>query len=121
MHQILNYLERNEHLSIKLGRATPSFDDKIAKWVFVNNQHAGANTSTFAKSELIYYPLSTSLRVRGVLVVRPTDKVDFFMPHNQANLQSCLKLLATTLERIHFTQVAIETEVSLSRNDINNF
>ncbi|MCC2626334.1 MAG: hypothetical protein K0R14_2207 [Burkholderiales bacterium] len=108
-----------ESLSIKLGYASSNFDDKIAKWVFLNNRHAGANTNTFAKNELAYYPLSTSLRARGVLAITPTDKLDFFMPHNQTNLQSCIKLLATTIERIHFTQVAIETAVSLSKHEVN--
>ncbi len=107
-----------ECLHIKLGNTLQTFDDKIAKWVFVNNQHAGVNTNTFAKSELVYYPLSTNLRVRGVLVINPQDKLDFFMLYNQNNLQRCIKLLATTLERIHFTQIVIETEISLSKKNI---
>ena len=104
-----------ERLSIKSGHALQNFDDKTAKWVFVNNQHAGANTKTFSRSELVYYPLSTNLRVRGVLVINPADKLDFFMIHNQDNLQDCIRLLATTFERIHFTQIAIETEVFIKR------
>lgn len=113
---ILLIPDLEEHLHIKLGQASQNFDSKIAKWVFVNNKHAGVNTNTFAKSELIYYPLTSSLRVRGVLVINPISRLDFFMPQNQNNVQNCIKLLATTFERIHFTQIAIETEVSLSKN-----
>ena len=41
--------------------------------------------------------------------------IDFFLPSEQELLNNFIANIATTLERIHFTQIAIQTEVLLAK------
>lgn len=104
-----------ENLSLRSGEAFANFDENIAKWVFANNQTAGLNTNTFARSTLVYLPVLSSIRARGILIIKPNDEIAFFMPDIQHLLNSFCSQLATTLERIHFTQIAMQTEVAIAK------
>ena len=59
--------------------------------------------------------LNSQLRTRGVLALIPESPLDFFLPSEQELLNNFIANIATTLERIHFTQIAIQTEVLLAK------
>ena len=90
-------------------------DLNIAHWVFSRGQAAGRNTNTFAGSKYYYLPLNSQIRTRGVLVFLAENEVKFFLPATQDLLANFSRTIAMTLERIHFTKVAIQTEVLLAK------
>lgn len=102
-----------EELQLKCGANLDGYDEIIAAWVFNNGRSAGLNTNTFATSKILYVPIFSEVRVRGVLVVNPKNKYQFFSPTIQTILNSFISLLAYTLERIHFNQIALQTELAL--------
>ncbi len=111
--------DMDERLQIKISKIdSAEFDINIANWVFTNNQSAGINTDTFAISKLFYVPIASTVRGRGVLVLEPLDEINFFLPETQLLLERVASLIASTLERIHFTQIAIETKVALAKNSV---
>ena len=60
----------------------------------------------------------SQIRPRGVIVVEPANELDFFLPETQLLLNDFLQESAITLERIHFTQIAMQTEKLLAREDV---
>lgn len=110
----------SEEITIQDGSLEhQGIDLTIAKWVFDNGKAAGLKTATFAASKLFYLPVNSKIRTRGVLIFSPDDELEFFLPEEQTLLDNLASNLATTLERIHFTQIAIQTEVALM-TQINN-
>lgn len=109
-----------EKLELKAGTVLSHFDDSIALWVFNNNQGAGLNTDTFSGNNLFYVPVLSKMRSRGVLVVEPSNEVEFFLTDVQILLHNFLELLATTLERIHCFNIAMQTQVELTKMGIEN-
>ena len=105
----------NEQLEFKIGEKLSHYDESIAAWVFNNNQNAGMNTATFSGNNLFYAPLSSKLRPRGVIIIEPKDPLEFFLPEIQLALSNFLEQVAITIERIYFTQVAIQTQVEISK------
>lgn len=93
-----------------------NYDLSIASWVFDNGKIAGCNTDTFAGSPYYYVAVNTPVRTRGVVVLAPENPLEFFLPANQQLLANFIGNLATTLERIHFTQIAIQTEILLANH-----
>ena len=104
-----------EELVNSSSPALDSIDLAIASWVFNNGQTAGINTQTFAGAQYFYVAINAQIRTRGVVVINPLDRLNFFLPANQELLANFVSNLATTLERIHFTQIAIQTEVLLAK------
>lgn len=109
----------DEALHIQENTLEQSVDMSIAHWVFDRGQSAGLNTNTFAASSIYYIPINSQIRTRGVIAFVPDSIFNFFLPEQQELLANFASSLATTLERIHFTQVAIETEVLLAQQKSN--
>jgi two-component system sensor histidine kinase KdpD len=104
-----------EELAVNHNQLGERLDLTIARWVFDKGQPAGLNTNTFAASQVYYVALNSQLRTRGVLALIPEAPLDFFLPSEQELLNNFIANIATTLERIHFTQIAIQTEVLLAK------
>lgn len=100
----------DKNLILKSGNQIAGFDENVAMWVFVNNQNAGLNTNTCVRSKLMYLPISLSIYPKGIIAIKPEDAADFLMPDTQHLLNNFIGQLATTLERIYFTQIALQTE-----------
>ncbi len=109
-----------EELQVYDSPIKNKIDMAIAKWVFDNAQDAGLNTNTFAGSELYYVPINSKIRTRGVVAFLPNNPVEFFLPVEQEILDNFLSILVTSLERIHFTQIAIQTEILLAKQNSQN-
>ena len=87
------------------GMSNP-FDSTAAQWAFDQAQQAGAGTNTLAGNEYLFLPLKAPTRTRGVLAVRPERTRDLFIPEQRHQFEIFAALVATTLERVHYVDVA---------------
>jgi two-component system, OmpR family, sensor histidine kinase KdpD len=87
------------------GMSNP-FDSTTAQWAFDQAQQAGAGTNTLAGNEYLFLPLKAPTRTRGVLAVRPERTRDLFIPEQRHQFEIFAALVATTLERVHYVDVA---------------
>jgi two-component system sensor histidine kinase KdpD len=87
------------------GMSNP-FDSTAAQWAFDQAQQAGAGTDTLAGNEYLFLPLRSPTRTRGVLAVRPERTRDLFIPEQRHQFEIFGAFVATTLERVHYVDVA---------------
>ena len=87
-HYMLLLPNQDDRLEVSGTDKIAGFDPTIADWVFINNQSAGLNTSTFAASNLMYLPIRFKVRARGVLVIQPKNSLTFFQPNMQQLLDN---------------------------------
>lgn len=103
----------DDELEFKDGEKLSSFDPIIANWVYNNNSRAGLNTETFSSSILLYVPVAAE-KSMAVIVVKPLDDSEFFLPDIQSLFEKFLRTLAISLDRVYLTQLAIQTKVALA-------
>ncbi|HXZ49727.1 MAG TPA: ATP-binding protein [Usitatibacter sp.] len=82
------------------------FDSTAAQWAFEQAQQAGAGTDTLAGNEYLFLPLKSPTRTRGVLAVRPERTRDLYIPEQRHQFEIFAAFVATTLERVHYVDVA---------------
>ena len=88
-------------------------DVGIAQWAYEHGEAAGHGTNTLAASPLLYVPLKAPMRMRGVLAIEPTAPARLAGPEQRRLLDTCASLLAISLERIHYVDVAQDTTVQM--------
>ena len=98
----------------------PQVDVAIAQWSFDKTEPAGYGTDTLPSSSTLYLPLSAPMRVRGVLAVQPRDTSRLVVPEQRRLLDTCASLLAISLERIHYINVAQDTTVQMESERLRN-
>jgi two-component system sensor histidine kinase KdpD len=98
----------------------PQVDFAIAQWSFDKTEPAGYGTDTLPSSSTLYLPLSAPMRVRGVLAVQPRDTSRLVVPEQRRLLDTCASLLAISLERIHYINVAQDTTVQMESERLRN-
>ncbi len=98
----------------------PELDAAIAQWSFDQGAAAGCGTDTLAASPTLYLPLSAPMRVRGVLAVQPRDGARLAVPEQRRLLDTCALLLAISLERIHYVQVAQSSTLQMESERLRN-
>lgn len=98
----------------------PEIDRAIAQWSFDRNEPAGQGTDTLPASPALYLPLSAPMRLRGVLAVQPRDATRLAVPEQRRLLDTCASLLAISLERIHYVDVAQSTTVQMESERLRN-
>lgn len=98
----------------------PQVDVAIAQWSFDKTEPAGYGTDTLPSSSTLYLPLSAPMRVRGVLAVQPRDTTRLAVPEQRRLLDTCASLLAISLERIHYINVAQDTTVQMESERLRN-
>jgi two-component system sensor histidine kinase KdpD len=98
----------------------PAIDHAIAQWSFDKVEAAGHGTDTLPASPVLYLPLSAPMRVRGVLAVQPRDPTRLIVPDQRRLLDTCASLLAISLERIHYIEVAQSTTVQMESERLRN-
>jgi two-component system sensor histidine kinase KdpD len=95
-------------------------DASVAQWVHDNAEAAGPGTRTLSGSGPCYLPLIAPLRTRGVLVLLlPTGDAGW-EPEERRLLDACCSLVALALERIHFVDVARQTQVRMEGESLRN-
>ncbi len=110
--------DANNQLQIMRG-ATAEPDMGVAQWAFDRGEPAGHGTDTLPASPCMVLPLKATMRLRGVLVVLPTDD-RLRAPERRRLLDTCASLLAISIERIHYIDVAQESTVQIESERLRN-
>ncbi|RJP68801.1 MAG: DUF4118 domain-containing protein [Comamonadaceae bacterium] len=98
---------------------TAPVDTAVAQWAFDRGEEAGRGTDTLPASACLVLPLKAPMRVRGVLVVEPVDPRPWGIEQRRL-LQTCASLLAISLERIHYIEVAQSSTVQIESERLRN-
>lgn len=121
---VLLLSDMNDHLqrvSQKVGADdTASVDDGTARWTFDHGEAAGLGTDTLPGSPLLYLPLKAPMHTRGVLVVAPRDPLHVQGPEARRQLETFASLVAITVERIHYVEVAQNTLLQMASEGLRN-
>ena len=100
---------------------TPSgIDIGVAQWAFDHDEAAGHGTNTLPASPILYLPLKAPMRMRGVLAIQPRNPDRLAGPEQRRLLDTCASLLAISLERIHYVEVAQGTTVQMESERLRN-
>jgi two-component system sensor histidine kinase KdpD len=95
-------------------------DPGIAQWAFDHAEPAGQGTNTLPASAILYVPLKAPMRMRGVLAIEPRNPARLAGPEQRRLLETCASLLAISLERIHYIDVAQTTTVQMESERLRN-
>jgi two-component system sensor histidine kinase KdpD len=87
-------------------------DAGIAQWVLEQGLPAGHDTETLLANDATYLPLTTAMRTRGVLMLERTTKAPLDAGQ-VALLRAFQSLIALAIERVHFVDVAHETQLRM--------
>ena len=109
----------DEKLRVVPGSAS-TMDASLARWAMEHAQMAGRGTDTLAASSALYVPLLAPVRGRGVLVLelRSPERLD--VPEEQRLLQACASQIALALERVHFVEIAQQTQIAMEGERMRN-
>ncbi|MCZ2290823.1 MAG: DUF4118 domain-containing protein [Burkholderiales bacterium] len=102
-----------------LPGASAEVDLAVAQWTYDRREAAGLGTHTLPASACLMLPLSAPMRVRGVLAVQPAHG-ELLAPEQRQLLDTCASLLAISLERIHYIQVAQASTVQIESERLRN-
>jgi len=110
--------DQNDRL-VALPGGNAAVDDAVAQWAFDRGQAAGFGTDTLAASTCLVLPLKAPMRLRGVIAVAPVDR-STLGPDQRRLLDTCASLLAISLERIHYIDVAQKSTVQIESERLRN-
>ena len=107
-------LAMDEKDRLSLSTQTPAdFDASVADWAFRNGQPAGLNTSTLSAQPWHYLPLKATMRVRGVLAIKPAQPRWLLIPEQVQQLDTLSRQIAIALERVHYVEIAQQALVQM--------
>ncbi len=99
--------------------ATTEADMGVAQWAFERGEAAGRGTDTLPSSKCLVLPLKATMRLRGVMAVEPTGS-GLLAPEQRRMLDTCASLMAISIERIHYIDVAQKTTVQMESERLRN-
>ncbi len=102
-----------------LPDGTANVDRGVAQWAFDRGEAAGRGTDTLPASACLVLPLRAPMRLRGVLAIEPGD-ARVLGPDQRRLLETCASLLAISLERIHYIDVAQKSTVQIESERLRN-
>ncbi len=111
-----------DHLQ-PLPGGTAAVDMGVAQWAFDRGEPAGQGTDTLPASRCLVLPLKAPMRVRGVLAIEPAHEADrrrVLGPEPRRALDTCASLLAISLERIHYIEVAQQSTLQIESERLRN-
>lgn len=94
-------------------------DMGVCQWAFDRAEPAGRGTNTLPASPCVVVPLKAPMRVRGVLILELADSRPLG-PEPMRMLDTCASLLAISLERIHYIEVARSSTVQIESERLRN-
>ncbi len=113
-------LAADEHDRLQaLPGGSAAADEGVTQWAFDRAEAAGHGTDTLPASRCLVLPLKAPMRVRGVLAVEPRE-AQAFGPEQRRLLDTCASLLAISLERIHYIEVARASTVQIESERLRN-
>lgn len=92
----------------------------IGQWAFDHGAEAGCGTDTLPGSPLLYLPLKAPMRIRGMLVLEPRNPRRLLAPEQRRLLDTFARLIAISLERVHYVDVAQTTTVQMESERLRN-
>jgi two-component system sensor histidine kinase KdpD len=95
-------------------------DMGIGQWAFDHCAEAGSGTDTLPGSPLLYVPLKAPMRIRGVLVLEPRNPSRLMAPEQRRLLDTFARLIAISLERVHYVEVAQSTTLQMESERLRN-
>lgn len=95
-------------------------DDGVAQWAFDHGEAAGHGTDTLPASRCLVLPLKAPMRQRGVLAIEPAAGAQALGPEQRRLLETCASLLAISLERIHYIDVAQKSILQIESERLRN-
>jgi two-component system sensor histidine kinase KdpD len=102
----------------RIASAGPG-DPGIAQWVLEEGRPAGRGTETLPANAAIYLPLTTPLRTRGVLMLERVAS-EALNAEQVGLLRAFQSLIALAIERVHFVEVAHETQLRMEGERLRN-
>ena len=110
--------DENDRL-VALPGGSAAVDEAVAQWAFDRGEPAGFGTDTLAGSACLVLPLKAPMRLRGVLAVEPADR-QTLGPDQRRLLETCASLLAISLERVHYIDVAQKSTLQIESERLRN-
>ena len=95
-------------------------DLSIARWSFDHDKEAGNGTDSLPGVGLRYLPLRAPMRTRGVLVIDSPSTTRLKSPEQRRLLDTFARLLAISLERIHYVSVAQQSSIQIESERLRN-
>jgi two-component system sensor histidine kinase KdpD len=92
----------------------------VAQWAYDHAEAAGFGTDTLPGSRVLYLPLKAPMRLRGVLAIEPRNPALLAGPEQRRLLDTGASLLAISLERIHYIDVAQSSTVQMESERLRN-
>ena len=111
-------LDDADKLQLQSG-ADAELDLGVAQWCFDKGEAAGRGTHTLPASAALVLPLDAPMRRRGVLALQ-SESGSALTPEQRQLLDTCASLLAISLERIHYVQVAQQSTVHMESERLRN-
>lgn len=94
-------------------------DEGVVSWAFRHGRAAGAGTDTLPASRCLVLPLKAPMRVRGVLAIEAGDTAALG-PETMRLMETCASLLAISLERLHYVDVAQQSALQIESERLRN-
>jgi two-component system sensor histidine kinase KdpD len=101
-------------------KANIQADLSIAQWAFDQSKEAGNGTDSLPGAPLLYIPLQAPMRTRGILVIDAPSSTRLKSPEQRRLLDTFARLLAISLERIHYVSVAQSSTVQIESERLRN-
>jgi two-component system sensor histidine kinase KdpD len=95
-------------------------DMAAAQWAYDHAEAAGAGTATLPNNHYVYLPLVAPMRTRGVLALRVPEPGALMASEQRTLLDAFAALAAIALERVHYVEVAQDTEVKMEGERLRN-
>ena len=102
-----------------LAGATTEVDLGVAQWAFERGEAAGRGTDTLPASKCLVLPLKATMRLRGVLGIELQAR-GLLSPEQRRLLDTCASLMAISVERIPYIDVAQKTTVQMESERLRN-
>ena len=105
---------------LQAGSESPTVDVGLARWAYDHGVPAGRGTDTLPGALVLYVPLRAPVRIRGVMAIQPYKAHRLMTPEQRRLLDTCARLAAIALERVHFVEVAQESGVEIASERLRN-
>lgn len=111
--------DADERLQLAQG-SEGQIDTSVGRWSMEHGQMAGHGTDTLAAAPALYVPLMAPVRSRGVLVLQLRAPQKLRVPEERRLLDACASQIALALERVHFVEVAQQTQIAMEGERMRN-
>jgi two-component system sensor histidine kinase KdpD len=112
----------NDRVGPPVGASEPldGLDLGVAQWAFDHAEAAGHGTDTLSAAPVFYVPLKAPMRMRGVLAIGSASAGRLEGPEQRRLLDTCASLLAISLERVHYIEIAQSATVQMESERLRN-